>query len=66
MDILEPISDEAVTNNVTINPLKSTILTINFLKTPLLFASPIPLIYQLVLWITGRDCLKQLKLELSY
>ena len=25
MDILEPISDEAVTNTMTINPLKSTI-----------------------------------------
>ena len=42
MDILESISDEAVASDMRVNPLKSTILTISFLKTLHSFSCPIP------------------------
>ena len=35
-------SDEAVASDVRVNPLKSTVLTINFLKTPPSFSCHIP------------------------
>ena len=36
MDILESILDEAVAGDMRANPLKPTVLSISFLKTPLL------------------------------
>ena len=42
MYILESISAEALTDDMKVNPLKSTVLTINFLKTPPSFSCPIP------------------------
>ena len=42
MDILELISDKAVASDLRVNPLKSTVTTISFLRTPPSFSCPIP------------------------
>jgi len=34
LDILEAISEEAIASDMRVNPLKATVLTISFLKTP--------------------------------
>ena len=41
-DILESVSNEAVASDMRVNPLKSRVLTIGFLKTPPSFSCPIP------------------------